>query len=132
MASLITYSVIMVFLLFPPLLFFLLINDMVIPVPEVAQLKPRFSTFCNHQTNITTQANLHNQHNSHQRHGHTSASNDPVQAKVSYILQSTEKQPNKQKANKHTVEAKVSRNLYSVTIRLTTKQTRSKQTYISD
>jgi len=40
MAYLITY--ILVFFLFPPLLFFLLINDMVIPVPEMTQLKPRW------------------------------------------------------------------------------------------
>jgi len=33
---------ILVFFLFPPLLFFLLINDMVIPVPEMTQLKPRW------------------------------------------------------------------------------------------
>ena len=54
MASLITNSVILVFFLFLPLLFFLLINDLVIPVPEMTQLKPRLSAFLDHQTNNKT------------------------------------------------------------------------------
>ena len=41
MGSLCTYSIISTFFLLPPLLLYLLINDLVLPVPPLNKMEPR-------------------------------------------------------------------------------------------